>query len=488
MAVRETPAAKIDRLLNSGQASAALEAADELLAQSPNSFLGRLGRTRANLRLSNHIDAEADIEIALRLSPRDELANLVRANMDHRLGKIDAAIGRLQPIASGRGAHAIEAAINLVELYHYTGRRQEMLEFVHRGGAWLADPRALLVRARVRAFEDLDGGVEEMKAILRGSHPLPLRRVSGFEAVGLLDRAGRFRDAFDLATEVHASTGARCELEEWTLALQEQLTLLRSKGRDWIKPRVEPVQGVAMVVAMPRSGTTLLEQMLDSHPEIGGIGEFDGLDTLVRQIKLAPGWPRVPQSVPRNVLLEAQQRYLAGARHIRKAGATWTFDKTLLSWRALPEVAAALPGTFCISVDRDPRDMAVSQFLSYFNPLSYAWTQRFDLIRTMVEYQREVVPQALEMLDLPHESIVYEDLVEDPEYFARRCLHRMGLAMDERVLRPESNTRGAFTLSHAQVRQKINKGSIGRWKNYEWAFDGSWDAVVAAHDARRQHR
>ncbi|MEY4118384.1 MAG: hypothetical protein RLZZ116_1712, partial [Planctomycetota bacterium] len=46
----------------------------------------------------------------------------------------------------------------------------------------------------------------------------------------------------------------------------------------------------------------------------------------------------------------------------------------------------------------------------------------------------------------------------------------------------------AATLSHAQVRQPINKKSIGRWKNYEWAFDGSWDKVVADHDARRKFR
>ena len=64
----------------------------------------------------------------------------------------------------------------------------------------------------------------------------------------------------------------------------------------------------------------------------------------------------------------------------------------------------------------------------------------------------------------------------------------MGLPMDERVLSPEENKKGAFTLSHAQVRQKINKGSIGRWKNYEWAFDSRWDDIVAAHEARRQHR
>ena len=80
---------------------------------------------------------------------------------------------------------------------------------------------------------------------------------------------------------------------------------------------------------------------------------------------------------------------------------------------------------------------------------------------------------------------MYEDFVADPAANAARCLSRMGLAMDARVLAPESNARAVFTLSHEQVRRPINPSSIGRWRNYAFAFDGSWDALAAAHDARR---
>jgi hypothetical protein len=192
--------------------------------------------------------------------------------------------------------------------------------------------------------------------------------------------------------------------------------------------------------------------------------------------------------MPKQMFGDLQQFYLRGAEQIRKPGATWTFDKTLRGWRALPEIATCFPGAVCINVERDPRDMATSIFLSYFNPTSYEWTSSFAAIRRIAEYQRRVVPRAFEVLGLANERIVYEDLVEDPARYAGQCLTRMGLPMDERVLSPEENKKGAFTLSHAQVRQKINKGSIGRWKNYEWAFDGAWDDIVAAHEARRQYR
>jgi hypothetical protein len=56
-----------------------------------------------------------------------------------------------------------------------------------------------------------------------------------------------------------------------------------------------------------------------------------------------------------------------------------------------------------------------------------------------------------------------------------RCLQRMGLPMEDSVLAPEANARTVLTLSHEQVRKPINRSSIGRWKNYEWAFDKEWD-------------
>jgi len=88
-------------------------------------------------------------------------------------------------------------------------------------------------------------------------------------------------------------------------------------------------------------------------------------------------------------------------------------------------------------------------------------------------------------LEIPNEQIVYENLVTDPAGHARRSLARLGLEMEPGVVQPERNTRAVFTLSHEQVKRSINTASIGRWKNYEFAFDDSWRALAATHDARR---
>jgi hypothetical protein len=237
------------------------------------------------------------------------------------------------------------------------------------------------------------------------------------------------------------------------------------------------VEGVAILASLPRSGSTLLEQMLDRHPDISGIGEYEGLARVHSELRAQPAWPRRPGDVPRAAYAQAQRAYLDGTRRLRRAGARWMFDKTIRAWRAIPDIAATLPGARCIHVRRSARDTATSLFLSYFQSEQIGWTLNLDTIRRMIELERRLLPRAMDMLGVPHVSIRYEDLVDDTAGAAARCLALLDLPMDERVLAPEQNPRAAVTISAMQVRKPINRSSIGRWKNYAFAFDAAWDAL-----------
>jgi hypothetical protein len=293
----------------------------------------------------------------------------------------------------------------------------------------------------------------------------------------------RFREAFDAAREAHAVAPERPDAIAEVIRTAEELLARLETGTPWFEPRAPRVDGVAVMVALPRSGTTLLEQMLDRHPEISGIGEFKGLIAIINGLGHTGYWPQRPNLIPAARLAELQSLYLEGAGRIRRPDARWIFDKVLRAWRAIPEIAAVLPGAAAISVDRDPRDTATSIFLSFFNPGVIPWSGDFASMRRMIELKRRIAPLALELFRMPNVHVAYEDLVEDPAHHAGRCLRLMGLAMDERVTRPEESARRAVTLSSEQVRRPINRSSIGRWRNYAWAFDASWDAVVAEHDA-----
>ncbi len=484
MALRESPAAEIDRLIQQGKGVEALAAAKALLAKSPQSFLARLGHARANILLANFVDADVDTDLALQLSPNDAHANLVRGCLDQRMGRIDAAIARLRPIVSSRSPHANEAALTLLDVLYYSHRRAEFREMVAAGGPWTSDPRAPLMAARARALDDAASGAEEMREISRRTPHLQLKRAAGFEAVTIFDKLARYREAFDLASAVHAQTTIPFDLESMLgpIALQAEQV---KKGVKWITPRVERVEGVALIASLPRSGTTLLEQMLDRHPQISGIGEHESIDTLCGDLSATGLWPRSPAAIPLAKLQAIRAGYLTETEKLRRADATWTFNKSLRTWRAVPAIAAVLPGAVYIQVVRDPRDMATSHFLSPLHARVYGWTASMNSIRQIVEAERSIVPGTLEVLEVDHEVVFYEDLVEDPTAQALRCLKRMNLAMDERVLAPEANTKAVYTISHEQVRKPINRSSIGRWKNYEFAFDSRWDPLVKMHEARR---
>ncbi len=484
----ETPTAALDRLFRANDHAGALRVADQMLAQSQRSFAGWLGRGCANFNLGRLADADTDLDHALKLTPSDPQAALLRGMVDQRLGRIDRAVDRLRPLAAGKTPQALEAAVALAEVFWFAHRRDELAALLTRGGAWMNDPRAALMVARVCAQTDPEAAIVQLRAIAELERNPVLRRVAGFDAVGLLDKAGRYREAFELATQLHAATTPPFDLYGMLGEINEQRGVLEKSAvaaTRALATTADPVTGVAMVVGLPRCGSTLLEQMLDSHSQISGIGEFDGVDVIAASLISTGRWPRSINLLPRATLMEMQQSYLNGAQRLRRAGAAWSFDKTLEAWRLLPAIAAVLPGAVCFDVQRDARDMAISIFLSYFHPHSKGWTASLASIRRVIEAERVIVPLSLETLGIPHQSIVYEQLVADPAAHATRCLARMELAMEPQVVQPERNARAVFTLSHEQVRRPINSTSIGRFRNYEWAFDQSWDALAAMHDARR---
>jgi hypothetical protein len=245
---------------------------------------------------------------------------------------------------------------------------------------------------------------------------------------------------------------------------------------------VPTVENTALVVGLPRSGTTLLEQMLDRHPEISGIGEYEGTWEIRQGLAALGTWPDRLSETPADAATKLARVYLDGANARRRSpgtssAASWTFDKSLYQWRLLPALGLVLPGAAFIQIERDARDCAISMYLSNFHPKAWGFTGDLASIRRVIELERALVPRAIAVLGLRAIKVRYEDLVAEPEPVIRRVLAFLGLPFDPCVLAPEENRRTVLTLSFEQVRRPINTSAIGRWKNYASAFDASWDAL-----------
>ncbi len=464
---------EFNALMGQSRFAAALVLAERSMNRQQRSSQWPRGAGRAALALGRLGDAHEYFERALRIDPKDAESRLQIAIVDHRLGRSARAEQRLRALLTSDPANAVDANMALAEVLHRTNQVEALTAHFSRGGEWLNDPRALLFRARLDAKRDTPAAIERLKALARSDAPSYLRRIAGFEAVKLLDRTARYREAFDLATQLHQSTGGQFDLGGLEAEIAAQRAVIdRTAG---VAARAPRVAGTAMIVALPRSGTTLLEQMLDRHLSVSGIGEYEGIQSMGERAVASGLWPRDLGSLSTDDALGWQRAYFEGSVVRRRAGASVTLDKSLHTWMWLPLIAAIMPGCVLFSIDRDPRDTAISTLLGNFHPASFGWTSSLSSIRTVIATHRSFVPHALERLDLAHESIKYESLVDDPAGHAARCLARLDLPMDLATTAPEGNTRTVLTLSHEQVRQPINRASIGRWKNYEWAFDAQWN-------------
>ena len=470
---RSDPQPELQQLLSRREFGTALSLANNIVSRHPRDASAWFSLARAAFGLGRLPQADEAVDRTLRLGSTGHEVQLLRAIVDHRLGRSSAAIDRLRMLVSKRAPNATDAVLALAEVLHRANRRDELAALVAEGGDWTEDPRAAIFTARVSLHTDRAGTIARLEELARSDRPAPVRRIAGFDAVRLLDADGEYRRAFDLALHLHATTGAPFDVDGMIANAEQQLDLVR-RGTRWFEPRAPAVQGVALVVGMPRSGTTLLEQMLDRHPAISGIGEYDGINTMGTAVLGQGVWPRELSMLDARMAASMQADYLTGAAVTRRASALWIFDKSLHTWRWLPAVAAVLPGAACLRIERDARDTAISIFLSNFHPQAVGWTRSLDSIRRVISAERALAPAALRALGIPHEDIRYEELVDRPREHMERIVARMGLPMDDAVLAPEANARTVLTLSHEQVRRSINRSSIGRWKNYEFAFGGEW--------------
>ncbi|NDK38236.1 tetratricopeptide repeat protein [Pseudoxanthomonas gei] len=229
-------------------------------------------------------------------------------------------------------------------------------------------------------------------------------------------------------------------------------------------------QRMVFIVGMPRSGTTLTEQIIASHPQAHGCGELPDLALIVRnipvQLGIRAGWPEFVTSMTESTLQESIARYTQAATRHAPAAALRLVDKAPLNFYYLGLVAMMFPQARIIWCRRDPRDVAVSIYGENFaleEKIATSWSG----IGHYINLQERLMRHWQAVLPLPILESSYESLVSSPEEQARRIIDFTGLEWDAACLDFHLSGRGVQTPSRWQVKQPMHTRSVGRWRNYE---------------------
>jgi tetratricopeptide (TPR) repeat protein len=223
------------------------------------------------------------------------------------------------------------------------------------------------------------------------------------------------------------------------------------------------------IVGMPRSGTTLLEQVLASHSKVFGAGELEtfkeAISETVKKHAILPAYPLLAQDLSKDQMRELGEFYTKGAR-ARAPEAERIVDKMPLNFMFVGLIHLALPNARIINIRRDPLDTCVSCFSLLFTgsqPFAYDLGELGRYYRgyeTVMEHWHKVLPPGV-MID-----VHYEDLVDDLEGVSRRVLRHCGLDWEDACRDFHDTKRAVRTASLMQVREPVYRRSIGSWRRY----------------------
>jgi Tfp pilus assembly protein PilF len=434
----------------------------------------------------NYAAAEDCFEKAIRLTPKKaEVLSAValqsRDFYDTRLTE------RYARRALSEKDATPDALAKLAETLERLRRTEEAGNLVDR--ALQQDPHqplALLVLARLaQQGKQLEKAEEILRSGLAKA-PDEIKVKMYYELAAILDRQKRHDEAMSALLEAKAflrRTSAPF-FEHWQRSrkhaaqMREQLSAELFQQWSASADQLQPHHRLAFLCGHPRSGTTLLEQVLDSHSEIVSAEETTHFNDYVYaplQRRHPKGAPivQVLSQTPPEVLRSVRSDYFRASELClgKDFRNEILIDKNPSLTLLIPPVARVFPEARFLIALRDPRDVCLSCFMQPFVPIQQVSSAYLSLETTADEYValmsmwKTVAP----LMKNPFLEVRYEDMVEDLEPVARRALEFLGVNWDERVLGFDTHARGKVVRSptYADVTQKVFKRARGRWLNYQ---------------------
>ncbi|HLF58972.1 MAG TPA: sulfotransferase [Alphaproteobacteria bacterium] len=415
----------------------AADVARQILAKDPNSSFGHNIMALFLWTIRQHEAAEASARRAVAIAPNDADAHCTLGKVLTTLGRFDDAVASFEAaLAAQPDFPAAIYQLVLATKTHSTPEFAARIESALKAD-WPPDEKIMLHFALGKISDDLGNYARAFENYRAGNELAGAK--APFDAGAWMANVDRAISA--LSADFFASR--------------------KSFGNESRRP--------VFIVGMPRSGTTLVEQIIASHPDAAAGDELEAMPdiatNLPRRLKSKMPYPACIAEIDAATARELAAEYLAALDRVDKHAARVT-DKLPLNFLNLGLIALLFPHATVIHCRRDPMDTCLSCYFARFeHQLNFSFGLEslgayYRGYRRLMGFWRKVLP--VRMLDVD-----YEDLIADQEGTSRRIIAHCGLEWDDRCLAFHKTERPVMTASAWQVRQPLYKTAVERWRNYE---------------------
>jgi tetratricopeptide (TPR) repeat protein len=480
------------RLGQYGDARALLDRALEL---APSFGAARFARALVLSRLNRLPEAMAETDVLLAAEPHNLGYLNLRATVLVRLGDFEAARALYNRVLTERPDQP-KIWMSLGHVLKTSGQTAEGVEAYRRslaiapelGESWWS-------LANLKTFRFSGADVAAMEAALGSAAADEGDKLHLHFALGKA-----FEDSADFAASFdHYAQGNRLrrgQIEYDAAQTSDKIARMCAvltpgffaERRDFGCLAPDPI----FIVGLPRAGSTLLEQILASHPSVEGTMELLDLDKITRRLAAKGGGDGYPEILAELSAAECEalgEEYLERTRVQRRLGRPFFIDKLPNNWLHVGLIQLILPNARIIDARRHPMACCFSAWKQHF---ARGQSYTFDLVELGRYYVDYIALMAHFDAVLPGRvrRVIHEQLVDDEDGEIRRLLASVGLPFDQNCLDFHKNDRAVRTPSSEQVRRPITKEGVDQWRNYERWLDplavelapvlGIWNAAAAS--------
>ena len=238
-----------------------------------------------------------------------------------------------------------------------------------------------------------------------------------------------------------------------------------------VKHKKHKLQKVPIfIVGMPRSGTSLVEQIISCHPKIKGLGELEYIQNFGFDIAIGNEKPTKP------IITHFRSKYLKAIKN--RTSKNYFTDKMPQNFRFIPLICCAFPEAKIILVERNPEAVCWSNFTHHFQAKGLDYCYSLEDIKSYYKLYTNLIGHWRQRYSDKIYTLNYDKLTNDQESETKNLIRFLDVDWDESCLSPENNTQTVNTASQFQVNKKVYKGSSRNWLNYEKYLNGAFQDII----------